>query len=84
MRHCVADLTAEALSGERVFYAVEIDRRSITVELTRGPDGRLFLGEMFGFANREAKNEERLMMIPWLESVGVENVPASHEARPRS
>ncbi len=72
MQHCVGALAAAALAGDCFFYAIEVDGRPITVEIKRLSGGRLCIAEVSGFKNQKVWSDERLAMIPWLESIGFE------------
>lgn len=64
MRSCVGTRARTALQGRCAFYSVEVDGKPITVELTRLPNGRSYVSEMAGFANREVQAEELAAMKP--------------------
>lgn len=70
MRSCVGQRARSALQGRCSFYAIELDGRRITVELTHMPNGRLFVSEAAGFANRALVPAEIQAMEPWLASLG--------------
>lgn len=69
MRNCVASRAHAALQGRCSYYSVEVDGAPITVELTHEQNGRVFLSEIAGFANREVCGRELAAIEPWLSEV---------------
>jgi len=69
MRHCVGSRAKAALVGRCSIYSVAVDGRPITVELNHLPNGRSYLSEVAGFANRAVGDQELRAMAPWLESI---------------
>ena len=69
-QNCVGAYVKQALREEVLFYSVRIAGRPLTLEISRDQNGRPFISEVAGFANRVTSDAELAALGELLEAIG--------------